>query len=114
MTKSNTGKISVSLNKENNTKCSCKEKIQYTTALIFLFTGIVMCFMSFFMSKEGDVGSGALTYLGESVAFCSGVFCINIYVRSKVSEAEVRINDKIDRKMRKIDDLVADDNYIDD
>lgn len=89
--------------------CSCKEKIQYTTALIFLFTGIVMCFMSFFMSKEGDVGSGALTYLGEAVAFCSGVFCINIYVRSKVSEAETRLNHKIDRKMKKVDDLIIDE-----
>lgn len=89
--------------------CTYKEKIQYITALIFLFTGIVMCFMSFFMSKEGDVGSGALTYLGESVAFCSGVFCINIYVRSKVSEVETRLNHKIDRKMKKVDDLIIDE-----
>lgn len=87
-----------------------KENIQYTTAITFLFTGILICFMSFFMN-EYDIKGGALTYLGEAVAFCAGVFSINLYVRSKVSEAEVRINDKIDRKMRKIDDLVADDNY---
>ena len=87
-----------------------KENIQYTTAITFLFTGILICFMSFFMN-EYDIKGGALTYLGEAVAFCAGVFSINLYVRSKVSEAEVRINDKIDRKIRKIDDLVADDNY---
>ena len=87
-----------------------KENIQYTTAITFLFSGILICFMSFFMN-EYDIKGGALTYLGEAVAFCAGVFSINLYVRSKVSEAEVRINDKIDRKMRKIDDLVADDNY---
>ena len=90
-----------------------KENIQYTTAITFLFTGILICFMSFFMN-EYDIKGGALTYLGEAVAFCAGVFSINLYVRSKVSEAEVRINDKIDRKMRKIDDLVADDSYTDD
>lgn len=90
-----------------------KENIQYTTAITFLFSGILICFMSFFMN-EYDIKGGALTYLGEAVAFCAGVFSINLYVRSKVSEAEVRINDKIDRKMRKIDDLVADDSYTDD
>ena len=90
-----------------------KENIQYTTAITFLFTGILICFMSFFMN-EYDIKGGALTYLGEAVAFCAGVFSINLYVRSKVSEAEVRINDKIDRKIRKIDDLVADDSYTDD
>ena len=90
-----------------------KENIQYTTAITFLFTGILICFLSFFMN-EYDIKGGALIYLGEAVSFCAGVFSINLYVRSKVSEAEVRINDKIDRKMRKIDDLVADDNYTDD
>ena len=90
-----------------------KENIQYTTAITFLFSGILICFMSFFMN-EYDIKGGALTYLGEAVAFCAGVFSINLYVRSKVSEAEVRINDKIDRKMRKVDDLIADDNNIDD
>lgn len=86
-----------------------KENIQYTTGIIFLFTGIVMCFLSFFMN-EYDVGGGALAYLGESVAFCSGVFCINLYVRKKVEEAEMRINHRMDRKMHKVDDLIADVN----
>jgi len=85
-----------------------KENIQYTTAIVFLFSGIVMCFLSFFMNKY-DVGYGALAYLGEAVAFCSGVFCINLYVRKKVAEAEMRINYRMDRKMHKVDELIADD-----
>lgn len=85
-----------------------KENIQYTTAIIFLFTGIIMCFLSFFMN-EYDIKGGALTYLGEAVAFTSGVFCINIYVRNKVAEAETRINHRMDRKMQKVDDLIADE-----
>ena len=89
-------------------KTERKENIQYTTAIIFLFTGIVMCFFSFFMN-EYDVGGGALTYLGEAVAFCSGVFAINIYVKNKVHDAEMRLNDKIDRKMHKVDGLIADE-----
>lgn len=88
-----------------------KENIQYSTAITFLFSGIVMCFLSFFMN-EYDVGGGALTYLGESVAFCSGVFAINIYVKNKVRDAEVRLNDKIDRKMHKVDSLITDEEEI--
>lgn len=84
-----------------------KENVQYTTAIIFLFTGIIMCFMSFF--NNDDVGGGALTYLGEAVAFCSGVFCINIYVKAKVNEAEDRLNHRIDKKMHKVDELIADE-----
>ena len=78
---------------------SKKENIQYSTAIIFLFTGILICFLSFFMN-EYDVETGALTYLGEAVAFCAGVFSINLYVKSKVNEAENRISTRIDNKMR--------------
>ena len=85
-----------------------KENIQYTTAIVFLFSGITLCFISFFMN-EYDVRTGALTYLGEAVAFCAGVFSINLYVRTKINEAEVRINDRVDQKMQKVDDLIQDD-----
>ena len=85
-----------------------KENIQYTTAIVFLFSGIVMCFLSFFMN-EYDVGNGALAYLGEATAFCAGVFSINLYVRKKIAEAEMRINNRMDKKMHKVDELIADD-----
>lgn len=88
-----------------------KENIQYSTAITFLFSGIVMCFLSFFMN-EYDVGGGALTYLGEAVAFCSGVFAINIYVKNKVHDVEQRLSDKIDRKMHKVDSLITDEEEI--
>lgn len=87
---------------------SRKENVQYTTAIGFLITGIIICFLSFFMN-EYEIKGGALTYLGESVAFAGGVFSINLYVRKKVEEAELRINDRMDRKMHKVDDLIADE-----
>lgn len=79
-------------------KSKLKENIQYTTAIIFLITGIVICFLSFFLN-EYEVKGGALTYLGEAVAFCAGVFSINLYVKHKVDEAELRINQRIDKRM---------------
>jgi len=89
-------------------KAERKENVQYITAIGFLITGIIICFLSFFLN-EYDVGAGALTYLGEAVAFTAGVFSINLYVKSRVSEAEARINKRMDMKMHKVDDLIADE-----
>jgi len=89
-------------------KAERKENVQYITAIGFLITGIIICFLSFFLN-EYDVGGGALTYLGEAVAFTAGVFSINLYVKSRVSEAEARINKRMDMKMHKVDDLIADE-----
>ena len=83
-----------------------KENVQYITAILFLISGIVMAFFSYF--DLHDVAAGVLTYVGEAVALTAGVFSINIYVRSKISEAETRLSHKIDRKMKKVDDLVGD------
>ena len=88
-------------------KTNTKENVQYTTAILFLLSGIVMAFFSYF--DLHDVAGGVLTYVGEAVALTAGVFSINLYVKSKVAEAESRINSRIDKKMRKVDDLIQDE-----
>lgn len=88
-------------------KTERKENIQYITAITFLLSGIVMAFFSYF--DLHDVAGGVLTYVGEATALVAGVFSINIYVRSKINEAETRINSRMDKKMHKVDDLIADE-----
>lgn len=80
-----------------------KENVQYTTAIFFLFTGIVICFMSFFFN-EYDIETGALAYLGEAVAFASGVFAINLYVKSKVKEAEDRMTERFEHRIHNLEE----------
>lgn len=94
-----------------NTKdtLSAKEKTQYGTAIAALASGIIMCFLSFFLNKY-SIEESALMYCGEMIIFCSGVFGVNLYIKNKVLEAEARINNKIDRKMKKVDDLITDQN----
>lgn len=84
-----------------------KEKVQYITAIGFLITGIILCFLSFFLN-EYDIDTGSLWYLGQSVAFAAAVFSVNLVVKNEVFAAEDRINHRIDRKMRKVDDLIED------
>lgn len=88
-------------------KTNTKENVQYTTAILFLLSGIVLAFFSYF--DLHDVAGGVLTYVGEAVALTAGVFSINLYVKSKISEAESRINDTVEKKMKKVDNLIKDE-----
>lgn len=85
-----------------------KEKIQYTTAVGFLLTGIILCFLSFFLN-EYDIDRGSLWYLGQSVAFCAAVFSVNLVVKNEMFKVEERLNHRVDRKMKKVDDLLEDE-----
>ncbi len=85
-----------------------KENIQYTTAISFLITGIILCFLSFFLNQY-EVDRGSLWYLGQSVAFCAAVFGINLLVKNEMLKVEERLNRKVDYKMHKVDDLFEDE-----
>ena len=89
-------------------KFTKKEKIQYSTAITFLLSGIVMAFLAFFLN-EYDIENGVLLYVSQGVIFCGAVFGLNIFIKNQVLEAETRINAKIDRKMRKVDELIQDE-----
>ena len=39
-----------------------KDKVQYITAVLTLISGIVMCYIAFFRSEDGDVPSGATIF----------------------------------------------------
>lgn len=91
---------------------SVREQIQYHTAITFLLTGIVMCFLSFFMN-EYDIENGVLFYLGTATTFCGAVFGLDIMIKNQVMRAETHIidhmNDRIDQKMKKVDDMTVDE-----
>lgn len=89
-------------------KLSAKEKTQYGTAIFTLLSGIIMCFLSFFMN-EYDIENSVLMYFGQTLIFCAGIFGVNLFIKNKVLEAESRINSRIDKKMRKVDDLIQDE-----
>ena len=75
---------------KNNTK----ETVQYSTAIFTLLTGIIMCFMSFFLN-EYNIENSVLMYFGETLIFCAGVFGVNLYINDKIMQSEQRIDKKI-------------------
>lgn len=80
----------------NNTK----ETVQYSTAIGTLITGIVMCFISFFLNEYG-IEDSVLMYFGETLLFCAGVFGVNLYINDKIMQTENRLDKKIKEMMQK-------------
>lgn len=78
---------------------SNKENVQYITAIITLFTGILMCFLSFFLNKYA-IESSVLMYFGETLIFCAAVFGVNMLIKNKVLEAESRLRKEIEERLK--------------
>ena len=77
-----------------------KTNVQYATAIGTLISGIIMCFLSFFLNKY-MIESSVLMYFGEGLVFCAGVFGLNLVIKNKIMEAETRINNKIEKEIQK-------------
>ena len=72
-----------------------KDTIQYSSAVGTLISGIVMCFLSFFLNNY-RIHYSSLWYFGESCVFAGGIFGVSLYVRGEVQ----RINTKIDKLLK--------------
>lgn len=57
-----------------------KDKIQYTTAVVTLASGIIMCYIAFFMSGSKDIPSGALWYFGQAMVYAATIFGFKLAV----------------------------------
>lgn len=79
-------------------KSGRKEDVQYVTAIVTLFTGILMCFLSFFLN-EYIIDNSVLMYFGEALIFCAAVFGVNVLIKNKVLEAESRLKKEIEDKI---------------
>lgn len=81
-----------------------KEKTQYVVAIFTLFSGILMCYLSFFLNQY-NIENSVLTYFGEALIFCGAVFGINLYVKTKIEDAATEIKQDVDKRMSRIDNL---------
>lgn len=92
-------------------KENTKDWIHYTSAVVLIISAIVMAFVSFFMTM--DIGTGPLTYIGESLSAALGLFGIGIYAVNKVNSISRRMDrrfDELQARVRKEDYHEDDDN----
>ena len=63
-------------------------------------SGIVLAFLSFFLTDGHTITDGVLWYVGQALAFAGAVFGISLYVKTKVGEVKSEIIDEARRWMR--------------
>ena len=78
--------------KEKNTtsavKCAWrdvwKDVVQYVTAVASLASGIILTYMQYLDS--GDVSSGVLGYVGQTLIYAASIFGVTMYWNGKYNE----------------------------
>ena len=81
-------------------RTNTKDWIQYSTAIAMVGSGIVLAFLSFWMTENHDITDGVLWYVAQALTFAGGVFGISLYVKTKVGEVKSEIIDEARRWMR--------------
>ena len=69
--------------KEINTT-QWKDITSYTTAVAALASGIVLTYLQYFDS--GDVSSGVLGYVGQTLIYAASIFGVTMYWNGKYNE----------------------------
>lgn len=81
-------------------RANTKDWIQYSTAIAMVASGIVLAFLSFFLTPDHNITDGVLWYVAQALTFAGAVFGISVYIKSKVGEVKSEIIEEARRWMR--------------
>lgn len=71
-----------------------KEAIQYASACIMLVSGIVLSFLSFFLSNY-TIEDSVLWYFAQTILYAGSVFGLTMYVSSTRKAILSEVNDRL-------------------
>ena len=77
-----------------------KDVIQYSSAVAMMSTGIILAVVSFIWLRL--IHSSILAYMGEAVGFCSAVYGLTVYSRSKFRDAEQGLEERFEEFQQEI------------
>ena len=72
---------------------NANDKIQYSTAVFMLLSGVVLTYCSFFM--KGDVLDSVLWYAGQTMVYAGSIFGVSVLIRTKSGELRNYIEERI-------------------
>lgn len=81
-------------------RANTKDWIQYASAIAMIASGIVLAFLSFFLTADHNITDGVLWYVAQALTFAGAVFGISVYIKSKVGEVKSEIIEEARRWMR--------------
>ena len=63
-----------------------KDNMMIVAALITLASGIVLCFLSFFLDRQHEIHSSVLWYFGQTLLYAASSFGLATYVKAKLND----------------------------
>ena len=75
-------------------KVNTKEWIQYGSAVVMLFSGILLTFLCFFLNHY-KVDDSVLWYVAQTLVYAGSIFGVSVYIRSKMGDIKSFIEDKV-------------------
>lgn len=85
-----------------------KENIQYGTAIVTLFSGILMCYLSFIFNAY-EIHNSALWYFGETATLAGALMGITQYVNTSVQNAEIRMTHNFNKRIKEEEEKFRND-----
>ena len=80
-------------------KKDIKDTTMITAALATLASGIVMCFLSFFLDEQHEIRSSVLWYFGQTLLYAASSFGLATYVKTRLTDITNMIeNDELPKR----------------
>lgn len=81
-------------------KKDMKDNTMIIAALTTLASGIVLCFLSFFLDQEHNVKSSCLWYFGQTLLYAASSFGLASYVKAKMNDVSniIENNDELSKR----------------
>ena len=80
-------------------KKDMKDNMMIVAALITLASGIVLCFLSFFLSRQHEISSSVLWYFGQTLLYAASSFGLATYVKTRLTDITNMIeNDELPKR----------------
>ena len=78
-----------------------EHKIQYASAVGLLASGVLLSFIAFFTSPDGEISSSVLWYFGECLIWAGSVFGITSYIDFRLK----KFSDPDRKKFKDLEDF---------
>lgn len=76
-----------------------KDNTMIGAALITLASGIVLCFLSFFLDRQHEIKSSVLWYFGQTLLYAASSFGLVSYVKVKMNDfTNIIENDELPKR----------------
>ena len=76
-----------------------KDNMMIVAALITLASGIVLCFLSFFLDRQHEIHSSVLWYFGQTLLYAASSFGLATYVKAKLNDfTNIIENDELSKR----------------